>query len=358
MVPAKDVEAIYRVFRPVLMSLGTIWLGWFQTEHPMPQEAMFAVLGIIAVTSIVPWFVRRTQSFFASVNPIIDTVLISLGIYFSSGPASPLFVLYIPAIMMVGVFWSSLASLQYLAFNAILYIAIALATAAEADASLLLAVTVFIPVLLAVYLLSSTIVIAERIERERRQHLEYSQLEFKNRVHSYERLARQAQREANMDALTKLFNHGYFQTSLRSHLAEAHYYKKPIGLILLDIDDFKRLNDTYGHQFGDMVLKEVARTVKSCVRQSDVVARYGGEEMSVILPGTSKEEAKDTGERIRKAVERLVIKTESTGELVSVTASLGVSESYGGETPEVFVERADRGLYQAKNSGKNRVVAV
>ena len=132
-------------------------------------------------------------------------------------------------------------------------------------------------------------------------------------------------------------------------------YETNFSLIIIDIDFFKNFNDKFGHQSGDAVLRQVAQTLKKNVRATDIVCRYGGEEMSIILPNTSKEEAYSTAEKICECVADKKFKL-SNGKEAGVTISLGVSTfPFDGENAPDIIEIADKRLYQAKNDGRNRV---
>jgi diguanylate cyclase (GGDEF)-like protein len=158
------------------------------------------------------------------------------------------------------------------------------------------------------------------------------------------------------DPLTSLFNHRYFQETLSHELIRAKRYKKPLSLMVIDIDFFKKFNDTYGHLTGDKVLRHVARIFKNSVReQIDTVARYGGEEFGVILPETSLEGAEQFAERIRSSVENTKI-LEGDQEL-SITLSIGVActEVTDCDKTSDLIEAADIALYQAKDDGRNQV---
>ncbi len=163
---------------------------------------------------------------------------------------------------------------------------------------------------------------------------------------------------ATVDGLTDLYNHRYFQESLKQQLEAAKRYGTSVSLIIVDIDFFKKFNDTYGHQAGDAVLRQVAQVLKKNVRTSDIVCRYGGEEMSIILPNTNNKEARTNAERICKAVAEKPFKLNATDES-HVTISLGVATfPADGEIPEVLIETADKGLYRAKENGRNQVGAA
>lgn len=165
------------------------------------------------------------------------------------------------------------------------------------------------------------------------------------------------QEMAVRDGLTNLYNHRYFYERLAEEWGRARRYGQPISIILLDIDHFKKINDSYGHLTGDMALREIAKMLKKHVRIVDVVARYGGEEFAIMLPETVKEEALPVAERIRKDVESTAFKGEK--ETIRFTVSAGVEDTKNTHVkkPDDVVRLADEKLYKAKNSGRNRVVS-
>jgi diguanylate cyclase (GGDEF)-like protein len=169
------------------------------------------------------------------------------------------------------------------------------------------------------------------------------------------RLYEEAERMATLDALTELFNRRYFFELAHQEFERACRYKHPISVIMLDIDLFKNVNDTYGHLVGDQVLKTIAERCQSVLRSSDKIGRYGGEEFVIILPETSIEMAVKTANRIRMIVSDRPILVENAK--ISTTVSLGVS-SMNAEcnlTLEQVLDQADQALYRAKQSGRNRV---
>ena len=163
------------------------------------------------------------------------------------------------------------------------------------------------------------------------------------------------QRQAVTDELTGLFNHRRFQEVISSEVERARRFGHSLGLIMLDIDDFKQVNDTFGHQQGDLVLREIGRVLRENSREIDLPARYGGEELAVALPETDLEGAYNLAERIRAAIAELEIPRTDGGGMLPVTASFGVAA-----LPESAAERrsligaADAALYRAKRAGKNR----
>ncbi len=165
----------------------------------------------------------------------------------------------------------------------------------------------------------------------------------------------QVRRQAVTDELTGLANHGRFQELLEAEAEQVRRYHHPLGLIMLDIDDFKAINDTHGHPQGDLVLEAVARVVRENSREADTPARYGGEEMALILPHTDLDGAYAIAERVRSAIEALQIPVLAGGGTLKATASVGVAATRDG-TRESLIAEADAALYDAKRQGKNRTV--
>ena len=156
------------------------------------------------------------------------------------------------------------------------------------------------------------------------------------------------------DGLTKLHNHRYFQDHLTREIKRVSRTKQPLSLILLDIDDFKLLNDTHGHAAGDDVLTSLAAIMNDSARESDLIARYGGEEFVILMPNTDLAGAVHLAEKIRMAVETTRLIIGYSMKPIDITISLGVAV-YDGNRREFFSE-ADRALYQAKAAGKNCVI--
>jgi diguanylate cyclase (GGDEF)-like protein len=165
-------------------------------------------------------------------------------------------------------------------------------------------------------------------------------------------------RLTQIDPLTNVSNRRHLSQKLDEEYSRARRYDRPLSLGLLDLDHFKRLNDTYGHQAGDLALVEVAKIIKATLRSHDHVARYGGEEFAMLLPETPADRAILAFERVRLAIERAEINYESVR--LPVTASLGVASFPHQLVSKAtdFITLADAALYDAKRSGRNRVVAA
>jgi diguanylate cyclase (GGDEF)-like protein/PAS domain S-box-containing protein len=160
---------------------------------------------------------------------------------------------------------------------------------------------------------------------------------------------------ATIDPLTKLFNRRYFTEQADKEFIRAKRYKLSMALISIDIDHFKSINDNYGHPAGDKVLVAVSKQLQDSLRQTDILARIGGEEFSILLPETTAESAMVFAERIRTEQEKLCITGEWQGE-ITLSVSIGISGfQVDDEAFDVLFSRADKALYQAKNSGRNKV---
>lgn len=160
---------------------------------------------------------------------------------------------------------------------------------------------------------------------------------------------------ATTDGLTNLYNHRYFQEHLTKCMEKANKTNTRFSLILIDIDHFKKFNDTYGHQAGDEVLRQVGQTLRKAVKTNDLVARYGGEEMVIVLDSAHTENAINTANRICKTVAEKKFEL-AEGLTVNVTISLGVATyPIDGKTSTELIEFADQGLYRAKENGRNQV---
>lgn len=171
-------------------------------------------------------------------------------------------------------------------------------------------------------------------------------------------LERRILRLASTDCLTNLLNRRAFMERLPAEMNRSARNNKPLGLIIVDVDHFKNINDSYGHQVGDLLLQEVAKTLSRACRLYDFIGRYGGEEFVVCLPGANLEETFKTAERMRAALENQKIRIPENGHVIRITASFGISavENDPHMDMDTMINYADYALYQAKNQGRNRTV--
>jgi len=178
----------------------------------------------------------------------------------------------------------------------------------------------------------------------------------RNLYHKLTAARKQLQVQADLDDLTKLYNRRYFFEALELELNRTRRYQNDLSCIMLDLDGFKKVNDTYGHIGGDLVLKGLAQIIRDGIRQSDIAARYGGEEFIILLPQTSIENARLAAEKLCQQVAGMTV--ESPQGSINVTASFGVASfdlARDDQAVDEMVHRADSAMYQAKASGRNCV---
>ncbi|QOP42893.1 diguanylate cyclase [Sulfurimonas sediminis] len=164
-------------------------------------------------------------------------------------------------------------------------------------------------------------------------------------------MEKKLQKLATIDSLTEIYNRYKIDEAINLHIERHKRYKEPFCILMFDIDFFKKVNDTYGHDIGDRVLKALSRLVLTHIRKTDIFGRWGGEEFVVILENTSREKALHIAEKLRKRVEAYSIDKK-----YKITISIGVAEYSEPETREELVKKADEALYKAKQTGRNRVV--
>lgn len=166
-----------------------------------------------------------------------------------------------------------------------------------------------------------------------------------------------AREQSVRDGLTGAYNHRHFQESLQREIGRAERRGRPLSVLMLDIDDFKGINDRYGHPIGDAILQRIVEEIRSEVRgDMDLLARYGGEEFAVILPETPREEGVEVAERIRRRIDERLFRPPDTSDVIRVTVSIGLATfPDDAQTKKELIEKADAALYRAKRSGKNAV---
>ena len=185
----------------------------------------------------------------------------------------------------------------------------------------------------------------------------FDQVELRARVRAAlrtKRLQDLLEQQSFVDGLTGLWNRTYLDRRIESELTVARRYGRALTLVMIDIDHFKRLNDTYGHLFGDVVLQGIGDALRAFARRSDIVARYGGEEFAILLTNTTMKAAAFVSERLRSSIESRAF--EEHDEVVNITASFGLActEDFDAErTPENLIRAADDALYASKDAGRN-----
>jgi diguanylate cyclase (GGDEF)-like protein/PAS domain S-box-containing protein len=158
---------------------------------------------------------------------------------------------------------------------------------------------------------------------------------------------------AFLDPASQVGNRSYLEQQLSQHLDQLSTFGTPFGILLADLDEFKNINDTYGHAAGDTVLVTIAKTMSNCLRASDVVGRWGGDEFLAILPGITRQFLENVSEKLRKLVAQSTVPVSGTA--IHVTISVGAAMVASGDSLESLLKRADQKLYASKQSGRNRV---
>ncbi len=200
---------------------------------------------------------------------------------------------------------------------------------------------------------SETAIIEDRLTSLQKKLKDQSlKKEFKNIQGIIKKSRKRLSELATRDRLTKLYNREYFDRIARAEFSRAEESNLPLSILFIDIDHFKKINDQYGHTVGDDALRTVAGLTRASCRKTDIVARYGGEEIVVILPNTNSIDAEKVGSEIRKIIEKETIKLLG----FKITVSIGIATfPEDGDTLKTIIENADKALYRAKRSGRNRV---
>ena len=203
-------------------------------------------------------------------------------------------------------------------------------------------VAVVVALIVAYFYAQELQAIFTRYKRTQQEHLS-----------SLEDLNKTLEIKSNTDVLTNIYNRGYFNQQLSSEIARAIRYESPLSCMLLDIDHFKKINDTHGHLTGDIVLQEIAALVQKHIRKNDLLARWGGEEFTVLVPGVENARAFQFAEKLRQII------AESTfADKLTITCSFGVSSYLPGENGDDLLNRADKALYKAKESARNKCILI
>lgn len=179
--------------------------------------------------------------------------------------------------------------------------------------------------------------------------------ELREKNRQMEIVLSQVETLAITDPLTELFNRRHFEATIEKEFNRTVRYKSPTSCLMIDIDHFKSINDEYGHRTGDMVIREIAKIIKDCLRKVDTIARWGGEEFVVLLPGTGKEKAFTAAERIMKTVSG----HSFSGISKQITVSIGIASvpESSIDNAEKLIDASDNALYEAKSKGRNRIAS-
>ncbi|ODS56259.1 MAG: hypothetical protein ABS36_07605 [Acidobacteria bacterium SCN 69-37] len=206
--------------------------------------------------------------------------------------------------------------------------------------------------------LAAEVHVLRRSVDEKRQRDQRAYVALNQRVESLQAALVEVEAEASHDPLTRVANRRGFQRMLARSLAQARDQRLPLALAMVDVDDFKRINDTHGHPIGDRVLLCTAQWLTTGLRQTDLVARYGGEEFAILIAGATVAQVESRLRDIVAGIAGSSYEYELLGrkERVDFTVSCGLTEFHEGDTDESIVQRADEALYEAKRKGKNRVV--
>lgn len=345
------------------------FLLWVNGQRDLPLLPVGLLCAFEVLVNIPYYFLSRRAThlklhFYR--NMTIDVLVITITIYFLGGLHAGFFLLLYPVVIIyAGVVLSyrdcfviaALSSLCLITMVALQMTGI-LAPAPSSGNTIsssqkvvmLLGFTIFFHVI--AYLSGS---LSDTIKNAR-----HSLIEAQHDLLRLEReKAEESARLAITDGLTGLYNHRYFQEQLAKEVLRAQRYSSPLSLIMGDVDHFKNFNDNYGHLQGDNVLQQVATILKAETRQTDVVARYGGDEFMVILPNAEKADAFRVAENIRNRIRTELNSGQEYSLLSAVTISFGIASfPMDALTPMGLIQKADESLYGAKNGGRDRVMSL
>ncbi len=321
---------IFGVLAGLILFFGCMFSRAFlltKKNCPFWDRIILGLMGLALIkiaVSLMGYHVlaNHIAQFAGLVSPVVS---ISVGaVCWRKGYTPARFYLIAWSVLSLSIVWHVLVSLNFLPWSGVSGLMMMVGSALEA-------------VLLSFALADRIRTIQKEQKRLRRATRHYRQL-------------------SNMDSLTGLFNARYLRDNLEPLMAKVRRDNRPLSLMIIDVDDFKLFNDTYGHPEGDKVLAALGLVIRECVRRADVPCRYGGEEFCIILPGATIGQAAMAAERIREQFETLAFSLEETGEQVNATVSIGAAPLQPGQEGLQLLSEADKALYRAKSEGKNMVV--
>lgn len=351
---AKTLEEIYLGLQLMTILFSIIILKYFRNSSSLVKQRILTYFFIIYILYVLVQFIIfiRKVYFKNSINKIYPNIFLAcidgmfLIVFFSLFPNyyQVLFHLFYIYIILQTMRFHNKNSSIFSTYISILYIILVI----KQNPKLLISFEVFINIFffyLISYILSSILKEFNHIESQ----LEYMYKEIANKNILLQSIA-------SKDYLTNMYNHRSFYDILDNTMKSSEKDNLPFCLALLDIDDFKLVNDTLGHLAGDMVLKELSSIIQNKTRNQDIAARYGGEEFAIIFPNTCLKEAKKICEKIRQLIENHTFSIED--KKVKITISGGIGEVIVSETlvkEQALVKYVDKLLYEAKNNGKNQI---
>ena len=332
-------------------SMGVVLLAANISLVQLPDADRFALNWLVLLTgllvagaSLFPW--RRFDRNLLLVPTLVGINLIALAVYFSGGWSSPLSIFYLFAVVFCAIYFTS--RLAVLCIGFVLLVSLSPELYAPDTAQLVEHAVIYAPVYLALafasWYMRRCMLREYEISLQKAQEMEQKVQEIEDRL----------RRETTVDSLTNIFNRNYFEARLREEYKRAQRLDGNFAVIFLDLDDFKQINDTYGHRIGDEALRLVAHILQSNARQMDVVARYAGDEFAVLMPGTSLNGVHNFFERIR--VEVAECSQPTLGFTIHLSA--GVSKSTDVSDPLDLLETADEAMYRAKRQGKDQIFVM
>jgi len=345
------------------------FLLWVSGRRDIPL-LWIGLLSVFEMLVNIPYYFlsRRTthlrRHFYR--NMTIDVLVITIAIYFLGGLQSGFFLILYPVVIIyAGVVLSFRDCFVMAAFSSVCLIAIVVLeiygiVPRPLQSNHLISYTEQITMLFGYAIFFHAIAYLSGSLSDMIKNTRQTLIGVQQELLKLEReKAEVSERLATTDGLTGLYNHRYFQEQLAKEVLRAQRYSSALSLIIGDVDHFKNFNDNYGHLQGDSILRQVAAILKAETRQTDVAARYGGDEFMVILPDADKEDALHIAENIRNRIRTEINSMQENSPMSAVTVSFGVASfPMDALTPIGLIQKADESLYRAKNGGRDQVMSL